>query len=313
MKLNIHPDYKVLENMEMAKPAGTGPQVDRGFEEIRKILTNFKKPEGLIMYDSVVPGADGAPDIPVRIYKKEGVTHAPVVMNVHGGGFVAGDLNNDNNRAAYLAMNVPCIVVSVQYRLSPASIFPDALMDCFTVWNWIYKNAEEFGGDKDKMGLFGTSAGGNLCAGLAFYIRDKGGPRIALNALNVPAVGIGPTLSAEQMRFGAPVLSGDNLSSAFKVYLGGFDGTRPSYYAVPNFSFDFSGLPPTLVIVGEYDPLRDDGLYYVQQLLKDAVPCELYMMPRVGHGFDMVNAPMTKWIRDGLCASFRREFGMPGI
>ena len=45
--------------------------------------------------------------------------------------------------------------------------------------------------------------------------------------------------------------------------------------------------------------------------MRDAVPCELYMMPRVGHGFDGVNdAPMTKWIRDGLVMSFQREFGM---
>jgi len=102
-----------------------------------------------------------------------------------------------------------------------------------------------------------------------------------------------------------------DLSFAIKTYLGGFNGDRPSYYAVPNFADDFSGLPPTLIIVGEYDPLRDDGLEYANHLLKDAVPCELYMMPRVGHAFDIVNdAPMTKWIRDGLCMSFQREFKM---
>lgn len=311
MKLNLHPDYRVLADMEIAKP--DDPETKGDFEAIRKILTAFERPEELEIYDDKVPGPPGAPDVPIRVYRKRNVRNAPIVMNVHGGGFVAGDLNNDNARMAYLAMNIPCIVVSVQYRLSPASVFPDALMDCLAVWNWIHASAQALRGDNTRMGLFGTSAGGNLCAGLAFYLRDHGGPAIRLNALNVPALGIGPTLSAEQMRYGAPVLSGDNLSSAFKVYLGGFDGTHPSYYAVPNFAFDFSGLPPTLLIVGEYDPLRDEGRYYADQLLKSAVPCELYMMPRVGHGFDMVDAPMTKWIREGICASFRREFGIKSV
>ncbi|MDF2676149.1 MAG: Alpha/beta hydrolase fold-3 domain protein [Bacillota bacterium] len=298
MKLNIHPHYEVLTSTKI--------------EEVRDIITKFDKPNGIEIYDTKVLGLNGAPEISVRIYKKEGIIEKrPIIMDVHGGGFVAGNLDFDNNRATYLAMNIPAIVVSVDYRLSPENIFPAALEDCYAVWNWIYEIAEFLGGDKDRMGLFGTSAGGNLCAGLAFYVRDKGGPKISLNALNVPAIGLGPTLSAEQMRYGAPVLSGDNLSSAIKTYLGGFNGNRPSYYAVPNFADDFSGLPPTFVIVGEYDPLRDYGLEYVNHLLKDAVPCELYMMPRVGHGFDMINdAPMTKWIRDGLCMSFQREFKM---
>lgn len=298
MKLNIHPHYEMLSSTNI--------------EEVRDIITKFDKPNEIEIYDTKVPGLNGAPEISVRIYKKEGIIEKrPIIMDVHGGGFVAGNLDFDNNRATYLAMNIPAIVVSVDYRLSPENIFPAALEDCYAVWNWIYEIAEFLGGDKERMGLFGTSAGGNLCAGLAFYVRDKGGPKISLNALNVPAVGLGPTLSAEQMRFGAPVLSGDDLSSALKTYLGGFNGTRPSYYAVPNFADDFSGLPPTFIIVGEYDPLRDYGLEYANHLLKDAVPCELYMMPRVGHGFDIINdAPMTKWIRDGLCMSFQREFKM---
>jgi len=298
MKLNMHPHYKILTSSNM--------------EDVSKLITEYDKPEELEIYDTKVPGINGAPEIPVRVYKKEGVFEKrPIIMDVHGGGFVAGNLDFDNNRATYLAMNIPAIVVSVDYRLSPASIFPDALEDCYAVWNWIYDNAESLGGNKEKMGLFGTSAGGNLCASLAFYVRDNGGPKISLNALNVPVTGLGPTTSVEQMRYDAPVLSGDNISSAFKTYVGGFDGTRLSYYVIPNFADDFSGLPPTLVIVGEYDPLRDYGMEYANHLLKDAVPCELYLMPRVGHGFDIVNdAPMTKWIRDGICLSFKREFDM---
>lgn len=310
MKLNIHKDYKILSDMNMPKPKADGTNVgdDEAFQDIRKILTAFDKPEGLNIYDTYVKGKNGEPDIKVRVYKKEGIKNAPVIMNVHGGGFVAGDLDNDNTRMAYLAMNIPCVVVSVEYRLAPKTIFPGQLNDCLTVWDWIYDSAKELDIDNTKMGLFGTSAGGNICAGLAFYIRDHAGHKISLNVMNVPALGVGESYSLEQMRFDAPVLSGDKLSSAFVTYLGGYNGTTPSYYAVPNLAFDFSELPPTLLIVAEYDPLRDYAMRYATKLLENAVPCELYLMPRVGHGFDMVNAPMTKWIRDGVCASFRREF-----
>ena len=296
MKINLHPDYKAFESADMKRT--------------QEMLRRYEKPEGLSIEERSVPGINGAPDIEIRIFRPDQAGEkAPMIMDVHGGGFTSGDYNLDSNRITHLAMKVPAVVVALNYRLAPEHIFPAALEDCLAVWNWMYDHAEELGGDKERMGLFGTSAGGNMCAGLAFYIRDHGGPRISLNALNVPAIGFGPTLSAEQMRFDAPTLCGDNLSSAFIEYVGGFDGRNPSYYAVPNLAIDYSNLPPTLVIVAEYDPLRDEGLKYVRSLMKDAVPVELYVMPRVGHGFDAVkDAPMTEWIWDGVAMSFRREF-----
>lgn len=303
MKINLHPHYKaVFQSSDIKKT--------------QQILREYVKPEGLTIEQRMIPGINGAPDIDIKIFKPEHAPKgAPMIMDIHGGGFNGGDYDLDNNRITHLAMNVPAIVVAVNYRLVPQHPFPAALEDCYATWNWMYEHAEELGGDRERMGLFGTSAGGNLCAGMAFYIRDHGGPKIALNALNVPATGVGPTLSLEQMRFGAPTLQGDDLSAIFRAYIGGekggFNGYTPSYYAIPNLAIDYSNLPPTLVIVAEYDPIRDEGLKYARNLMKDAVPVELYVMPRVGHSFDAVMAaPMTKWIWDGVVMSFQREFGM---
>lgn len=295
--LNIHPHYQITMDTDPARRQAP--------------MRRYCKPDTIDIEDTLVPGDQDSPDIPVRIYRPKGVSGAPMVMNVHGGGFVTGSYENDNNRASYLAEHIPAVVVSLNYRLLPDHPFPAPLMDCVRVYRWMYDHGEELGGDKERMGLFGTSAGGNLCAGLAFYLRDHGGPRIALNALNVPVVGMGPTLSAEQLRYDAPVLKGDNLSKWVSLYLGGCNGERPSYYAVPNLADDFSQLPPTLVVTAEYDPLRDYSLDYVRALQKDHVPVELYLMPRVGHGFDGVYwAPMSKWIKDGIVMSFQREFGL---
>lgn len=276
--------------------------------EVMKGLHKFTKPDGMEIVDQVVPGPNEGQDIEVRIYKPESNDKLPMIMNIHGGGFTTGSYENDNNRVIYLSMHIPAIFVSLNYRLAPEHVFPDAIEDCYAVWNWMYEAADKIGGDKNKMGLFGTSAGGNLCAGLAFYVRDHGGPKISLNALNVPALGIGPSLSGEQMRFDAPVISGQGLAEGIRTYIGGLNGMLPSYYAVPNVALDFSGLPPTLIVAAEYDPLRDESMVYAQKLMKDAIPIELYLMPRVGHGFDAVQAPMTDWIHDGVVRAFKREF-----
>ena len=183
--------------------------------------------------------------------------------------------------------------------------------DCLAVWNWLYENAaEKLGGDPERMGLYGTSAGGCLCAGMAFYIRDHGGPEIKLNVLNTPVLGLEPLLSAEQMRYDAPIVSGHKLADKVRLYCRDLNGQLPSYYAVPNVALDYSELPPTMVIAAEYDPLRGQSMQYVQNLQKDAIPVEFYLMPRCIHGFNAKACDVTEWIGQGVVMSFRREFGI---
>lgn len=275
------------------------------FERIKK----YEKPDGLDIIYRTIPGVESESEIEIKIYRPHSNDQLPMIMNAHGGGFVAGSYENDNNRVTYLAMHTPAVVVSLNYRLAPEHVFPEALMDCLQVWNWMYEHADEIGGIKEKMGLYGTSAGGNLCAGLAFYIRDHGGPKISFNALNTPCLGLGPTLSAEQMRYNAPILSGHGLADNIKLYIGGLNGQIPSYYAVPNMAVDCSGLPPTLVIAAEFDPLRDDSFRYVRKLMEDAIPVEFYMTPRTIHGFTAVQCGITEWVNAGTVLSFQREFG----
>lgn len=274
------------------------------WEELRK----YNPPDNMkIIYQSI-PGLESGSQIELKIYKPNSESPLPLVMNIHGGGFVSGSYENDNNRATNLALGIPAIVVSLNYRLAPTYTYIDALSDCYQTWLWMNHNALSLGAIPEKMGLHGTSAGANLCAGLAFYIRDHGGPKIALNALTTPVLGLGPHTSAEQMRFDGPIIKGLGLADNVRLYCGGLDGCLPSYYAVPNVARDFSGLPPTLVIAAEFDSLRDESTEYVLHLQKDAIPVEYYLMPRAIHGFTAVQCPMTHWIEVGMCYSFSREF-----
>jgi len=305
-----HPGYEKL--FEINKNFLTSESETKHVNStIRQLMLDFVLPEGVELFDLSIPGIDNKDHIPIRIYRNNEATNLPVVFNIHGGGFVSGDLDNDNIRASLIAKNVPCTVVSVDYRLAPQHTFPAQLNDCLAAISYVIKHADELNIDPNNIGIFGTSAGGCIAAGLCLYLRDKSDVSIKAQVLNFPALDyLQTSLSAQQNFSDAPLVQGDGLSDVWRQYLGGFDGSLPSYYAVPALTRDLSGLPATCVIVNEYDPLRDEGIDYARRLMAFSVPTELYCMPRVPHGFDLIPAPLTNWIREGVYRMFQREFGM---
>lgn len=311
MEAIAYPGYEWHLNQYQIIATGTPEEQEAARLAQRKSICEYTRPEGLMMEDRTIPGGDGQ-DMTIRIYTPSGLPEkAPIVMDVHGGGFVGGNLDIDNYRCIALATGTPAIVVSVDYRLAaPGGVhFPQPLMDCCAALNWLGEHGGELGGDPKRIALHGTSAGANLCAALALYVRDQGGPEPALVVLNCPVLSMENTFSRRQypqFALGTPV----KREGVECIYLGGFDGNVPSYYAFPNYCTDLEGLPPHYIVVGEYDTLRDDGVNYAVRLLQTGVPCELVVAPRVGHGFCVVDHPLTHWVHKGICGSLRREFGM---
>lgn len=307
-KHDPHPDYRELWDLKLDI---TGKDQE-AMASLRKFLWAYELPENMKMWDEEVVDPEGGM-IPVRIYaNRELVPGTPVVMNIHGGGFTTGNLDNDNARCIAIADMVPCIVVSVEYTLVPDAVYPRQLNQCLAVLNWIYENADQLGGDKERIGLFGTSAGGNLAAALALYVRDFGGPRISMVGLNVPGVD-GKLYESVYQNWDSPIIQGKNMVVRQKMeyrYEGNLNGNPAPYYVHPNHCENLSGFPSTFLIAAEYDPLRDGIINFASHLLHCNVCCELHVLPKVPHGFDMKNAEMTKWIRLGLAAAYRREFGM---
>lgn len=269
-------------------------------------------PEGMKVEDRVIPGGDGQ-EMNIRIYTPKDLPEkAPIVLDIHGGGFVAGNLDIDNFRCSAIASRIPAIVVGVEYRLSVNGIhFPAPLMDCHAAYLWLCERAEELGGDGSRIGIHGSSAGGNLAAGLALYLRDHNEQAPTLTVLNcatyTPA--IEETMSFQQLR--QLRMGPDNKAlNAEAAYLGGYDGTRPSYYAFPALAPELGGLGPHFIIAGEYDTLRDSALDYANRLLRNAVPTELMLAGRLGHCFSAVAHPYTDLTHDLMAAVFQREFGL---
>jgi acetyl esterase len=243
--------------------------------------------------DRSIPGPQAGTEIPIRIYAPLAPAVAPAAALVffHGGAFVLGDRYTEELRCLRYAAEVPCVVVSVDYRLAPEHPYPAAVDDCFAGLEWTLAHALELGVDPARVGVGGSSAGGALAAAVALRARDTGGPPLAFQLLNYPV--IDDRMDTASMRAFAttPLWTSGATADMWDHYLGDRKLRGDvSPYAAPGRAADLSGLPPAYVLTAELDPLRDEGIEYARRLMEAGVPTELHTVAGACHGFDIIAA-----------------------
>jgi acetyl esterase/lipase len=234
-----------------------------------------------------VPGPPDGDDVRVRIYRSpsDEETPRPGALYIHGGGFIAGDLDSEEPRCVRLALDAQCVVVSVEYRLAPEHPYPAAVDDCDAALRWIAASASELGIDPERVGVIGASSGGTLAAATALLARDRGGPPLAFQCLVYPT--LDDRMETTSVSFvGTPMIDGSDVARCWDYYLGADRRDVPAY-AAPGRATDLRGLPPTYIMTAELDPLRDDGLRYAGRLLDAGVSVELHNYAGTFHGFDL--------------------------
>jgi acetyl esterase/lipase len=271
---------------------------------------------GVTVSEVDVPGPDGAPDVRLRIYRPDGPAGRAGIYDVHGGGFIMGDLDGSHAANVAIARAVGAVLVTVDYRLAPEHPYPAGIEDCYAGLVWFAKHAEEYGVDADRIALHGISAGGGLCAGLALMARDRGGPAIAFQYLGVPEVD--DRLETPSMRafIDTPIWNRPNAVVSWDSYLGegvpGTDGVPP--YAAPARAADLTGLPPAYVSVMAFDPLRDEGIAYALALQAAGVPVELHLFPGTFHGSSLIeDATISRREAAERVAVLRQALGLPRL
>jgi len=244
--------------------------------------------------DRTVPGPAG--DLKVRVYESapadagtavgaRAAACRPLVVYLHGGGFVLGGPDMGDWMCGAVAVSVGAVVVSVDYRLAPSHVFPAAVEDCYAALAWAADNAAELGAT-GRIGVMGESAGGNLAAVTCLIARERGGPAISHQALIYPTTDMTKENPAAANPH-APFLSAAEISAYKRLYLGP-EGDPASPWASPLLA-DHAGLPSALIQVGEHDPLRDDGERYAAALRAAGVPVRFTEYVGMPHGF--VNFP----------------------
>ena len=232
--------------------------------------------------DSVVPGPDDN-TVPVRVYTPESDGPLPVLVWMHGGGFVLGDVQSYDPVCRVLADELDCVVVAPDYRLAPEHPFPAGLRDCYAVVEWAASRTEMLGGS-DRLVVGGDSAGGNLAASVSLLARDRDGPEIDYQALVYPTTTFSYEFADEPCGDDCYFITEPDLEWSWDLYLENeVDGMSP--YASPLRARDLSDLPPATVLTAEFDPLREEGVAYADRLEDAGVPVEHVHYDRMVHSF----------------------------
>lgn len=233
-----------------------------------------------------VPGKDGFA-IPVRIYRPSTPRPHPVLVSMHGGGWVRGSLDSDEFRSHFLAHESDCAVVSVDYRLAPEHRYPVALEDCFAVTEWVAAQSASQGFDADRIGVAGDSAGGNLAAAVALMARDRGTPPLKCQILIYPICDHDFDRPSYIANAEGKLLTRRLMQWFWDQYAGSADRDEP--YLSPLRANDLTGLPPALVVTAEYDPLRDEGELYASRLQDAGNIVDRVRMDGVIHPFQTLD------------------------
>ena len=244
--------------------------------------------------DRQIPGP--VQPIKVRVYTpqvSQEQASLPVLVWYHGGGFVIGDLDSHDSACRALANQTECLVVAVDYRLAPEHKFPGAVEDCEAALQWVAAHATELGGDPGRIAVGGDSAGGNLAAVVALLAREKGGPKLCFQLLIYPCVAPEPETPSHHQFAEGYLLTRKTITWFFKQYLRSSKDTLDPRYA-PLEEKDLSSLPPSLVIVAGFDPLRDEGVDYAKALIDAGNKVTLSNYEGMIHGFYLMGGMIDK-------------------
>lgn len=222
----------------------------------------------------------------VRVYRPAGTTadaDLPVIVYYHGGGWVIANVDVYDATPRYLAEAMNAVVVSAEYRHAPEFKFPAQHEDAVAAYRFALANADDWGGDTDRLGLLGESAGGNLVVATAMFARDNNLPMpdhivsvypIANSSMDLP--------SRRDSAQAKP------LNTAALNWFGYYYKSAPSDAQDPRVDLvdaDLAGLPPVTIINAQADPLRSDGETLATALRRAGVPVEQRVFEGTTHEF----------------------------
>lgn len=279
--------------------------------ELKAMSTTRPLPEQIQIRDHFVPGAtEQQPAIRLRSYVQTAALEpSPCILYLHGGGLVLGSVEQDDARAAELAVSTGCMVASVDYRLAPEFPFPAALDDCYEALRWVVRNHLDLGIDAERIALYGPSAGGTLSAATALRARDAAGPRVELLMLTSPMLDDRTTEPSTFTNTGFGAWSREANLQSWSSYLGTTDHTGPvSPYAAPCRAARLTNLPPTYLDVGDLDLFRDEVVSFATRLMRSQVPVELLVYPGGIHGGEHLapDAELTQRVGSYRISALRR-------
>ena len=268
--------------LEQVTPAQARTNFNGLFPLLKKIGGIYEEVDTI--RNLTIPGPAGS--IPARLYLPGKNTDMPLFVLLHGGGWVIGNLDSHDNMARFLCKRVPCVVLSVDYRLAPENPFPAAVDDSFAAVQWAVEHAVEINANPQRVLVGGDSAGGNLSAVIAQLARQKGTPHLAGQVLFYPATNAATLDTPSYQAFGDKPfgLPKRDIEWYLRMYIPN-PKDRLNPLVSPLLATDLQGLPSALVVTAEFDVLRDEGEEYARKMEAAGVKVKLLRANGMVHGF----------------------------
>jgi acetyl esterase/lipase len=291
----------------------TAVRVSRLLFAVMAALPRARSSKGATCQKLHIPGPEGASKVRVLVYRPLAAKGPlPALLDIHGGGYVLGNPEQDDKVNRMLCSGLGIVVVSVDYRLAPAHPYPSGVEDCYAALAWMHREAAQLGIDKARIAIKGESAGGGMAAALAQLARDRAKFPIVFQLLVYPMLDdrTGSTVKPD-LEVGEFIWTAGSNRFGWHSLLGkepGGEDTPP--YASAARAKNLAGLPPCFTCVGSLDLFRDETIDYAERLKKAGVPTELRIYPGAVHGFNAImpkaqlshtyNADQIEALRKGL-------------
>jgi acetyl esterase len=222
------------------------------------------------------------------VFTPQGSGPFPLLVYLHGGGWVIGSPGTHRRLCAELAEGAGVVVVSVDYRMAPEDPAPASLDDCVAAIQWAVANAAELNADGSNFAIGGDSAGGNLTMASALWLRDHAGPRAKLLLLLYGAFDMALDKPSHETNAKGYILEIDAMYWFKDHYLSG--GASEADPLISPLRGELAGLPPAHLIVGTLDPLLDDSKLLAEKLVAAGVPATLSVYQDMPHVFLQLSA-----------------------
>jgi acetyl esterase/lipase len=233
--------------------------------------------------DLVIPGPAG--EIPARQYSPLNGGPGHLLVYYHGGGWALGDLDTHDALCRLTCRDAGIHVLSIEYRLAPEHRAPAAVEDAYAAYEWAHNHAGDLGVTDGRVAVGGDSAGGNLAAVVSQLARDEGFPAPMLQWLLYPRTDFTARTRSMSLFARGFLLTKRDTEFFNRQYLAG-SGIDPADPRVsPLRAESLSGLPPALIAVAGFDPLRDEGKSYAAALRAAGNAVDLRYMGSLTHGF----------------------------
>jgi acetyl esterase len=274
----LHPQAQSL--LALMASIGDPPMEESTPDQARAARRARLRPPTTTMHEIRDLDADG---VPVRLYRPNDEDGLGLLVYLHGGGWVIGDLDSHDNVCRALANGSGHAVLSVDYRLAPEHPFPAPLEDAVTALRWAHANAAQLGCRADRLAIGGDSAGGNMAA----VVAQLAPVPLVHQMLIYPITDCTRSFASYDQNGTGYFLTKAGMGWFIDHYLSGGSSRLDDPRVSPLFASDavVAATPPALVVTAEFDPLRDEGDAYAERLAALGVATSHVRFGGMFHGF----------------------------